>query len=300
MKNRFFDFISLSSSERKGVIVLVLIIFVLSCVQVFMVFHSRKPASFSDSLFFHEISSGGNKADSYYDSTVISGYDAVFALEDKYELFEFDPNTVSADELIRLGVSGRVARIWLNYRMHGGKFRTSSDIKKIYGMTPEAYERLAPYVNIKQETNEYSNSSISTFKATLATLKADINLVDSVELIKVRGIGPVLSGRIVRYRKLLGGFYTTEQLIEVYGFPDSLLTMVNKMYYADTAQVQTIHINEATEDMLGRHPYLGRYVARGIIKYRNSVVRINKLEELTDNGLLTREQFEKVKKYLDI
>ena len=45
----------------------------------------------------------------------------------------------------------------------------------------------------------------------------ELNSVDTTDLKKIPGIGSAFANRIVRYRDLLGGYYTVQQLAEVYG-----------------------------------------------------------------------------------
>ena len=42
--------------------------------------------------------------------------------------------------------------------------------------------------------------------------KLELNSCDSLSLVALPGIGPVLSVRIIKYRNLLGGFAAVEQL----------------------------------------------------------------------------------------
>jgi DNA uptake protein ComE-like DNA-binding protein len=72
------------------------------------------------------------------------------------------------------------------------------------------------------------------------------------------------------------------------------------MLFADTTVIVKININKSSEYELSRHPYIGKYFARGIIQYRNSVNEIRYLNELKINGIITGSAFEKVKKYLMI
>ncbi|HEX2395347.1 MAG TPA: helix-hairpin-helix domain-containing protein [Bacteroidales bacterium] len=292
MKNKFIDSLSLTSGERKGVIVLVLIIFIIAGIQAFLAFHNSPVPSFDDSTFFSRIIADDPSEN---DSIGFAVYE-VQDIRDTFGLFIFDPNTVSAGDLMRLGLNTRLIRTWLNYRTHGGRFYSASDVRKIYGMTPYIYERIRPYITIRTVTG----GIVRPKNNARITEKAGINTCDSTDLLRVIGIGPVLSGRIIKYRRLLGGFYDMQQLSEVYGINDSLVKVISLSFYADTINLHSININEASEETLRRHPYLGRYISGGIIKYRTNVQIINDLEELKDNGILTGEQFEKVKKYLDI
>lgn len=51
------------------------------------------------------------------------------------------------------------------------------------------------------------------------TGKLDINTADSIMLIKIKGIGPALSHRILERRRELGKFENIEQVLDVYKFP---------------------------------------------------------------------------------
>lgn len=288
MINKLIKSLSLSSGERKGVIVLVLLILVIIGIQSYMNFRHSPPPSFNDSAFFRITTYEPREND----SVEFNDYEVP---ELKFDLFFFDPNTISAGDLMRLGLSARLTRTWINYRIHGGRFYSATDIKKIYGMTPYISERLMPYITIQKDSFIIHTKSDTNF-----TEKLCINTCDSTDLMRVRGIGPVLSARIIKYRRLLGGFYDIQQLSEVYGMNDSLVKIISLSFYADTNNLHTININEASEETLRKHPYLGRYISGGIIKYRSRAHTINSLEELKDNGILTEEQLKKVKKYLDI
>jgi competence protein ComEA len=295
MKNDFLNLFSISAGERKGIIVLILLIMILSGIRVFIVFNDKGHAAFEDDSFLQESGSSYENNEVAGDTSFHTGYESLPEFAESAELFQFDPNTVTAEELKRLGLNNKLLRTWINYRSHGAVFTTESDITKIFGMTPEVYEMLKPYIRIEKRVF-WSQTVLTETSAK----KTDINLSDSSDLIRLKGIGPVLSGRIVRYRKLLGGYCSTRQLLEVYGFNDSLLNIVNLSFYADTSNIRTLNINQATEETMRRHPYIGKFKSDGIIKYRKSVERIINLDELIFNGLFTREELEKVKSYLVI
>ena len=56
----------------------------------------------------------------------------------KTETFRFDPNSVSRDDLERLGFSEKQARSIVNYRLKGGRFRRKSDFAKSYVVADSA------------------------------------------------------------------------------------------------------------------------------------------------------------------
>lgn len=126
----------------------------------------------------------------------------------------------------------------------------------------------------------------------------DINLSDSASLVGLPGIGPVLSGRIIKYRKLLGGFARIEQLKEVYGLPEGTFDVIKGMVFADSTLISRININTAVYKELARLHYLEKYEITAILKYRQIKGRINNISDLTDNKLITVEKARKAGPYL--
>jgi len=128
--------------------------------------------------------------------------------------------------------------------------------------------------------------------------KLDLNTADSTSLIALPGIGPVLSARIVRYRNLLGGYASVEQLREVYGLPEETFNMISGRVMADSSAIKRININNADYKQLIRLPYFDSYEVTSILKYRELKGKIVDLNELIDNKLVTTEKFVKVRPYL--
>jgi competence protein ComEA len=298
MKDLIRYFLSLSALERKGVLLLVIIILVITGINTWLVYYRPSEGEKKNIAFLKELQLFEDQLTTADDSNIhLSG---LFPgnKANKGELFYFDPNRISAEDLRRLGMSTKLSGTLMNYRLHGGKFYRKEDLKKIYGMSIGFYERLAPYISIP-ESKSLRVSTGSPAPA-IHTGPVDINLADSAAMAKLHGIGPVLSSRIVRYRSLLGGFYCTGQLKEVYGLSDSLFSIIQPAIFADTAAVKKINLNLASERELARHPYIGKFTARGIIRYRSKVQRITCLDELKVNGLVSAVNFERLKKYLTI
>jgi DNA uptake protein ComE-like DNA-binding protein len=126
----------------------------------------------------------------------------------------------------------------------------------------------------------------------------DLNLSDSSALVKLPGIGPVLSSRIIKYRHLLGGFARVSQLREVYGLPEETFNMIKDRVFADSTAVTRININSAGYKELSHLHYFEKYEVTAILKYRELKGRINSIDDLTENKLLTAEKASKVRPYL--
>jgi DNA uptake protein ComE-like DNA-binding protein len=145
----------------------------------------------------------------------------------------------------------------------------------------------------KFKKTSYSKKSISQKKVSI-----DINSSDSATLIRLPGIGPVLSARIIKYRRLLGGFARIEQLKEVYGLTPETYEMIKGRVFADSTQVTRIKINSATYKEIIRLPYFEKYEVTAILKFKELKGRITGIEDLIENKLITAEKARKVGPYL--
>jgi competence protein ComEA len=126
-----------------------------------------------------------------------------------------------------------------------------------------------------------------------------LNSCDTSQLIALPGIGPVLSVRIIKYRNLLGGFASINQLKEVYGLSAETFDLIKGRIYADSSEIIRIDINEAAYKDLSRLPYFEKYEITAILKYRELKGRLKGMNDLTDNKLIPVEKVPKVRPYLN-
>jgi competence protein ComEA len=230
-----------------------------------------------------------------------------------YTLFAFEPNVADEQTFIKLGLPKFMAQRIVNYRNKGGKFKIKADFKKIYGLLPEKYEELVPYIqlpesldkqpfakeNTEKQANNYPNTQEN--KPTYTPKKPtnfDMNEADTTTLKNIKGIGSVLADRIVKFRNNLGGFHSLEQVREVYGIQPEVVEELAKYANFGTA-VKKININLADEATLKAHPYIGYKIASVIVAYRKQHGNFSKPEDLLKIKLLNNEKLEKIKPYLE-
>lgn len=128
----------------------------------------------------------------------------------------------------------------------------------------------------------------------------DINLADTTAFIALPGIGSKLADRIVRFREKLGGFYSIEQIGEVYGLADSIFQKFKPLLLMVHFPVKKININTASLDELKAHPYIRFTIAKSIIAYREQHGVFTSLEDLKKIVLMTEDIFTKVYPYLEL
>ncbi len=127
----------------------------------------------------------------------------------------------------------------------------------------------------------------------------DINTADSLTLLPLPGIGPVLAGRIIKYRRLLGGFSNIYQLYEVYGLKGETIDMISDHITIDTLTIRKMSLDSSSFRDLLRHPYLQLDDVKALVNYRDYKGRIDSMQELRNNCLLSDSILKKVGPYLD-
>src|SRR6185295_7483228 len=63
-------------------------------------------------------------------------------------LFYFDPNTLDEGGWLKLGLKNKTIHTIQNFVSKGGHFYKPEDLKRIYGLHPDEFARLEPYVKI--------------------------------------------------------------------------------------------------------------------------------------------------------
>jgi competence ComEA-like helix-hairpin-helix protein len=125
-------------------------------------------------------------------------------------------------------------------------------------------------------------------------------MADTTAFIALPGIGSKLASRIISFRDKLGGFYSVEQVGEVYGLQDSTFQKIRKWLKLENASVKKININTATAEELKSHPYIRWNLAKLIIAYRNEHGAFGKTGDLKNITEVTEEVFEKMNHYLTV
>lgn len=186
----------------------------------------------------------------------------------RVESFRFNPNTVSVEDLQRLGFSLRQAESIDHYRQKGGRFRRKSDFARSYVVADSVYERLKPFIDIP---------------------RLDINRADSAAFTTLPGIGKFFAGKMVSYRKELGGYSSVEQLLDIWHFDEEKLAGIRDLI--SCSQPEPWPLWTAGEAQLRSHPYI-RSSAHGIVLYRQYQGKEKwTLEGLRDAGVLSDDQF---------
>ncbi|MDR1369621.1 MAG: helix-hairpin-helix domain-containing protein [Dysgonamonadaceae bacterium] len=179
------------------------------------------------------------------------------------------------------------------------KFYNDQKNPKIENYKKEPEKRT--YFQNRSENSSKTNDSTRNFNKINKLepgSKIDLNTADTTLMMRVPGIGQSYATRILKYRKMLGGFYSVEQLKEVYGMYEELYEKIISYFEISSENILRISINKTSLDQLRAHPYIDFYQAKAIVELRKKNGTIDNLETLSMLEEFPEEKIEKIKHYL--
>lgn len=310
MKDFFKNYCQFSKKERLGVVVLVALIGLFILLP--QLYQPPVKKVFTDSVFnqinlqapVQLVDSGKFQAEN--ENTA-----------NEYRLFSFDPNMATAAEFAALGLTEKNIRTIHNYRSKGGRFRQATDLRKIWGIRKEDAERLIPYAIIEPLHPSYKKNSEQYNARRYPQLNIpiiDINTATVSDWEALRGIGPVLASRIVKYREKLGGFTQLAQIQKTYGISDSLYNQLapylrlnasdakaSKIQSTENAETVTMkpNINKATIAQL-MAAAVPEEIAKAIVLYRKQYGPYERIDDLKKIIFITEPVFEQIAPKLQV
>lgn len=211
----------------------------------------------------------------------------------------FAIDTASAAYLTALGFSPRQAEVIIRYREASGGIRTPEQFGRCYVVSDEMAERLLPYIIFDDRTPESEPPAPAEAGPESASRRQiEINSADSATLRSVRGIGERSVTEIIRYRELLGGYHSVEQIAELPCVTESNYEKILQQIYCDSCKITKIDINFADPKELVRHPYVSAKALRRIVKQRKLKGGWSGIEEMTEDNIFTKEEAERLAPYL--
>lgn len=301
--NHWRSYFVFSKKERTGILLLLFLILFIRFLPAFFTSASAPPDPELLAAFKRDINT--LKATSKIEKSPFSPIPEAEKNNDRSIQFHiFDPNTSTVEELQNLGIPAKTAQTIERYRKKGGKFHKPEDLKRIYGLQQPLYERLLPYINIHEPASALSVGE-KEFRLEKSPVKPspmviDINLSDTADWIQLPAIGNKLAERVIRFREKLGGFYSIQQIAEVYGLSDSAFRKIQPYLKMEVFQLQKLSLNRSSFEQLRSHPYIKSQIASAIIQYRRQHESFTNVENLKQIHLVTNETYVKLVPYLEL
>lgn len=291
MNNFFNNFFGFNKQQRNGLLVLSIISFSLLLIRIIYPYFISPGNIIIKNLPLVE-----RKLDSAYENSQKQFSNNFSEDKKEYTLFVFDPNSVSFDQLLQLGFKEKAAKTFLKFREKGFVFKEKKDLQKVYGISDNFFAQLEPYILIeskavsedKAQAKEETKNLVQT--KTQTKEKVELNSADSLTLIELNGIGPAFAKRILKYRSILGGYISIQQLKEVYGFNDESFEKVKNAFKIDASLVKKIDVNKDDFKTINKHPYLSYELTKTIFEWRKkaSITAINLKDIINDDSVYNK------------
>lgn len=293
-KNTLRAYFTLNARERRAMLLL-LILIIIFFIAPHLIPNIVKPKAEDPKLNLSAKTDSGLFKQRFSREKDYAGSRDLSEKKNPIRLYPFDPNTLSADEWIVLGVREKTAETIKRYLQKGGHFNKPEDLRKIWGLSDQLADQLIPYVQISRSVHREKKEQFNIKSP--AAKQIDVNAASQEEWESLRGIGPGMANRIIKFRDKLGGFISIDQVGQTYGLPDSTFQQIKGRLDIGVTPVRLLNINQLSAEELSKHPYIHYKAARAIVQYReqhgkyHSPDEINKIESLTSDVLLRLEPY---------
>lgn len=224
---------------------------------------------------------------------------------DTFKVYPFNPNYITDYKGYVLGMSAAEIDRLHAYRAVGHFVNSAEEFQKVTQVSDSLLDLISPYFKFpewvarKGENTAGQESSQKPQKTPVSV--RDLNKATAEELMEIKGIGEVLSARIVKFRDRLGGFLVDGQLYDVYGLdPEVAERALARFRVLQPPQVARINVNTASVEELAGLVYLRWRVAERIVAYRENKGVITSLDELADIEDFPSEKIDRIALYLSL
>jgi DNA uptake protein ComE-like DNA-binding protein len=202
------------------------------------------------------------------------------------KIYPFNPNFITDFKGYRLGMSVAEIDRLLALRKENRYVNSATEFQAVTGVSDSLLRTMSPYfkfpewVGRKKTFPVYANRFKSE-KNVKKFVVGDINLATQEQLMKIYGIGPALSERILKMKTLLGGFVSMEQMSDVWGLsPEVVMTLQERFTVSTEPGVRKIPINDASVRELSQFPYFRYPLSKDIVTYRSMNGPIKSADDL--------------------
>ncbi len=286
---KHFDY---SKSQRRGIILLFSLIISLQFFYLFADFTASEP----DSLEKQQWLSLQTKIDSLKRAkqTAVA------------KIYPFNPNFITDFKGYKLGMSALEIDRLLAFREKNRYVNSAEEFQKVTQISDSLLSEIAPYFKFPDWVKNKKNANYKTFPKTNFRKERekifvlDINEATQDDLIKIYGIGPALSERILKEREKFGSFVSMEQMEDIWGLSPEVIENLNKYFrIAFPPKVSKLKINEASVKELARFPYFKYALAKQIVTFRSMNGGIHNSEDLTKINGFPVEKIKIIALYLE-
>ncbi|MEA2043147.1 MAG: helix-hairpin-helix domain-containing protein [Bacteroidota bacterium] len=308
-KEEIKELFTFTDSERKGFIVLLVILFILITARVVVNRSTKEISPLDSTKFIKEIQDfratlKAKESDDYLsrlDKYILARYDTI-------NLHSFNPNNLSKEEWLRLGLTEKQIKSIHNYLSKGGKFLSKDDFRRMYGIRTKQFQILEPFIDLPERSyGNYSKSyrdyspkneipepdSLFKFNPNTAT----------VQELEALGLSYKQAKAVDNYRKSGGVFQEKSDFKKIYSLKDKQYSMLeNYITIPENTENNKepelkktkVNINTMSVEELKNRGRFWEYHAKNIVNYRNRLGGYSKKEQLLEVYGVKEEYYKKI------
>ncbi len=226
-------------------------------------------------------------------------------VREKEKIYPFNPNFITDFKGYKLGMSTDEIDRLLAYRSEGKFVNSAQEFQLVTKVHSSWLAKWSPYFKFPDWVNNKRKFASRHYEPTQFAgkpekVKIDINLATQEELIKVYGIGPALSERILKMKEKLGCFVSMGQMQDVWGLSDDVVENLKKDFFVGEAvNLHKLRINEANFKELMRFPYFNYNLTKEIVTYRSMNNKIGSPDDLIKINGFPSEKINIISLYLE-
>jgi len=219
-------------------------------------------------------------------------------------IYPFNPNFITDYKGYKLGMSVKELDKLFAFRSQNKFVNSAKEFQVVTGVSDSLLNVISPYFKfpdwVNQPKKQYTSYSNNKFENKKPIVKIDINQASQEDLIKIYGIGPAISERILKQKESLGGFLSMEQMQFIWGLSPEVIENLNKNFVINTEpKITKLDINNSSVKELAKFPYFNYSIAKEIVTHRSMNGEFRNIEDLTKIKGLPNEKIKIIALYLE-
>jgi DNA uptake protein ComE-like DNA-binding protein len=289
--NSFKSHFWYNNGQRNGILFLVFIIVILQLIFFFVDFSKQELLNINT----EEITKFQEEVDSL----------KLVEIENKKpKIFPFNPSFLTDYKGYQLGMSTAEIDRLLSHRSQGNYINSTEQFQEVTQVSDSLLNAISPYFKFPDwiqnpKTKKKYSPNTKNSDEDKNYVQQDLNSATAEELMVIKGIGPTLAQRIIKYRNLLQGYSMNDQLYEVWNLDKEVANRVlERFIIIEMPNIKKINVNTATFKEVLSIVYIDYELTKTIFDYRDEVAELQSLEELKQIEGFPIEKFDRIALYL--
>lgn len=229
-KENLKELFTFTKSEQRGIIVLLILICIFTGIKYYFKYFSPEE-KYDYSAFKKEIAEfEAQKLPKTEETYVNRMNDAINKRYDSLKLFSFDPNNLTEEMGLKLGLTKKQVSYAVEFIKKGGTFFEKEYFKKICGLKQRQFEILEPFMQIQNSKKSKYHNDYSEQPKPIddpVFFDFDPNTATREELSQL-GFSEKQIAVINNFTSKGGRFKTPEDLKKIYGIPEKQYKQLEK------------------------------------------------------------------------